>query len=125
MRKLIIFKLLLLASWICSAKSIPCSEKACVKLEEATRVADFIRFSIKKEGDKLIGYEVREPENEKLFYKAGFRLGDIIKEVNGIPANDPKRIRDVYYSVIDKRDNEFVIERNKEKKCIRIELSTE
>lgn len=62
-------------------------------------IGDVVRFSVHREGGKMVGYRIRPGRDRELFNQVGLKANDIVTSVNGIEVNDPKQIRSVYKSM--------------------------
>ncbi len=62
-------------------------------------IGDVVRFSVHREGGKMVGYRVRPGRDRELFTQVGLKPNDIVTSVNGIEVNDPRQIRSVYKSM--------------------------
>lgn len=62
-------------------------------------VGDVVRFSIHREGGKMVGYRIRPGRDRDLFEQAGLKNNDIVTSVNGISMDDPRKLREVYQNL--------------------------
>ena len=87
-------------------------------------VGDVVRFSVHREGGKMVGYRIRPGKDKALFEQLGLKTNDIVISVNGIDVDDPKKIRSVYKEVKTAPEAQLTVVRDGETFSINISLDT-
>lgn len=87
-------------------------------------IGDVVRFSVYREGGKMVGYRVRPGRDRALFDQVGLLNNDIVTEVNGIEISDPKKIREVYKSLRTATQAQLNVLRDGQSYIINISLDT-
>lgn len=85
-------------------------------------VGDVVRFSVHREGGKMVGYRIRPGRDRELFEQVGLKTNDIVTSVNGIEVNDPTQIREVYKSLKTATEAQLTVMREGETYSINISL---
>lgn len=85
-------------------------------------VGDVVRFSVHREGGKMVGYRIRPGRDRELFNQVGLKPNDIVTSVNGIQVNDPKQIRSVYKSMKTATQAQLTVLRDGQSHSISISL---
>jgi len=88
-------------------------------------IGDVVRFSVHREGGKMVGYRIRPGRERELFNQVGLRANDIVTSVNGIEVNDPKQIRSVYKSMKTATEAQLIVLRDGETHSITISLDSD
>ncbi len=88
-------------------------------------VGDVVRFSVHREGGKMVGYRIRPGKDKELFEQLGLQTNDIVISVNGIDVDDPKKIRSVYKEVKSAPEAQLTVLRDGQTFSINISLDTE
>ena len=88
-------------------------------------VGDVVRFSVHREGGKMVGYRIRPGKDRELFEQLGLQTNDIVISVNGIDVDDPKKIRSVYKEVKSAPEALLTVLRDGQTFSINISLDTE
>ena len=87
-------------------------------------INDVVRFSVHREGGKMVGYRVRPGRNRELFEQVGLQNNDIVTAVNGVNIDDPKQIRNVYQSLRTATEAQLEVLREGATYTINISLDT-
>lgn len=87
-------------------------------------IGDVVRFSVHREGGKMIGYRIRPGRDRDLFAQVGLKANDIVTSVNGIEVNDPKQIRSVYKSMKTATEAQLTVLRDGQTHSITISLDS-
>ena len=83
-----------------SAPAAPTNIRRTARPDQIPKnIGDVVRFSVHREGGKMVGYRVRPGRDRELFTQVGLKPNDIVTSVNGIEVNDPRQIRSVYKSM--------------------------
>ena len=78
-----------------------------------TQLSDIIRPTQFRGSDgELAGFRVYPGRNRQKFAALGLRPGDLIKDINGQPLNDPTQAMQVFQSLGDTDEVTVTIERN-------------
>lgn len=85
-------------------------------------VGDVVRFSVHRDGGKMVGYRIRPGRDRELFNQVGLKPNDIVTSVNGIEVNDPKQIRSVYKSMKTATQAQLTVLRDGQTHSISISL---
>ena len=81
--------------------------------ENLTQLSDIIRPTQFRGSDgELAGFRVYPGRNRQKFAALGLRPGDLIKDINGQPLNDPTQAMQVFQSLGDTDEVTVTIERN-------------
>lgn len=87
-------------------------------------IGDVVRFSVHREGGKMVGYRIRPGRDRQLFTQVGLKANDIVTSVNGIEVNDPKQIRSVYKSMKTATEAQLTVLRDGDTHSITISLDS-
>ena len=87
-------------------------------------IGDVVRFSVHREGGKMVGYRIRPGRDRELFNQVGLKANDIVTSVNGIEVNDPKQIRSVYKSMKTATEAQLTVLRDGQTQSITISLDS-
>ena len=87
-------------------------------------VGDVVRFSVHREGGKMVGYRIRPGKDKELFEQLGLKTNDIVISVNGIDVDDPKKIRSVYKEVKTAPEAQLTVLRDGQTFSINISVDT-
>ncbi len=87
-------------------------------------IGDVVRFSVHREGGKMVGYRIRPGRDRELFTQVGLKANDIVTSVNGIEVNDPKQIRSVYKSMKTATEAQLNVLRDGDTHSITISLDS-
>lgn len=87
-------------------------------------IGDVVRFSVHREGGKMVGYRIRPGRDRDLFNQVGLKANDIVTSVNGIEVNDPQQIRSVYKSMKTATEAQLTVLRNGNTQSITISLDS-
>jgi general secretion pathway protein C len=79
--------------------------------ENPESLVDVIRISAVREGDTLRGYRLAPGEAAAEFRALGFRAGDVVTAVNGLPLSDPANTMRLYQTMRTATSATFAIER--------------
>ncbi len=88
-------------------------------------IGDVVRFSVHREGGKMVGYRIRPGRDRDLFNQVGLKANDIVTSVNGIEVNDPKQIRSVYKAMKTATEAQLTVLREGETHSITISLDSD
>ncbi len=84
-----------------------------VLAENLTQLSDIIRPTQYRGSDgQLAGFRVYPGRNRQKFAALGLRPGDLIKDINGQPLNDPTQAMQVFQSLGETEEVTVTIERN-------------
>ncbi len=87
-------------------------------------IGDVVRFSVHREGGKMVGYRIRPGRDRALFNQVGLKANDIVTSVNGIEVNDPQQIRSVYKSMKTATEAQLTVLRDGNTQSITISLDS-
>jgi len=108
-----------------SPRSTGNSTKATARADQIPKnIGDVVRFSVHREGGKMVGYRIRPGRDRELFNQVGLKANDIVTSVNGIEVNDPKQIRSVYKSMKTATEAQLSVLRNGDTHSITISLDS-
>lgn len=88
-------------------------------------IGDVVRFSVHREGGKMVGYRIRPGRDRELFNQVGLQANDIVTTVNGIEVNDPKQIRSVYKAMKTATEAQLTVLRDGQVHSITISLDAD
>ena len=89
-----------------------------------TTLADVIKMTVAREGDRIIGYRIRPGHQHQLFNQFGFEANDIITHVNGVSVDDASKAMSVYKQIRSQQSATFNLIRNGQPLNLGIELSS-
>lgn len=85
-------------------------------------VGDVVRFSVHREGGKMVGYRIRPGRDRELFEEAGLKNNDIVTAVNGIAVDDPRKLREIYQNLKTATSAQLEVQRDGQPYSINISL---
>ena len=95
-----------------------------VVAENLTQLSDIIRPTQYRGADgQLAGFRVYPGRNRQKFAALGLRPGDLIKDINGQPLNDPTQAMQVFQSLGDSQEVTVTIERNGQEQSLVLNIS--
>lgn len=75
-------------------------------------LAEVIRVSVARDGDKLLGYRIAPGRDQEQFQRMGFKTGDVVLRINDTPLDDPRRALELYNLLRDAREASFTVRRD-------------
>jgi general secretion pathway protein C len=95
-----------------------------VVAENLTQISDIIRPTQYRGADgQLAGFRVYPGRNRQKFAALGLRPGDLIKDINGQPLNDPTQAMQVFQSLGEAEQVSVTIERNGQEQSLVLKTS--
>jgi general secretion pathway protein C len=95
-----------------------------VVAENLTQLSDIIRPTQYRGADgQLAGFRVYPGRNRQKFAALGLRPGDLIKDINGQPLNDPTQAMQVFQSLGETEEVTVTIERNGQEQSLVLKTS--
>ena len=95
-----------------------------VVAENLTQLSDVIRPTQYRGADgQLAGFRVYPGRNRQKFAALGLRPGDLIKDINGQPLNDPTQAMQVFQSLGETEEVNVTIERNGQEQSLVLKTS--
>jgi general secretion pathway protein C len=95
-----------------------------VVAENLTQLSDIIRPTQYRGADgQLAGFRVYPGRNRQKFAALGLRPGDLIKDINGQPLNDPTQAMQVFQSLGEAEEVTVTIERNGQEQSLVLNTS--
>lgn len=95
-----------------------------VVTENLTQISDIIRPTQYRGADgELAGFRVYPGRNRQKFAALGLRPGDLIKDINGQPLNDPTQAMQVFQSLGEAEQVSVTIERNGQEQSLVLKTS--
>lgn len=95
-----------------------------VVAENLTQISDIIRPTQYRGADgQLAGFRVYPGRNRQKFAALGLRPGDLIKDINGQPLNDPTQAMQVFQSLGETQEVTVTIERNGQEQSLVLNIS--
>ena len=92
--------------------------------ENLTQLSDIIRPTQYRGSDgQLAGFRVYPGRNRQKFAALGLRPGDLIKDINGQPLNDPTQAMQVFQSLGETQEVTVTIERNGQEQSLVLNTS--
>lgn len=92
--------------------------------ENPESLVDVIRISAVREGGELRGYRVAPGAAAAEFRALGFRAGDIVTAVNGLPLSDPANTMRLYQTMRSASSASFDLERNGQPVTLDVSLAS-
>jgi general secretion pathway protein C len=95
-----------------------------VVAENLTQISDIIRPTQYRGADgELAGFRVYPGRNRQKFAALGLRPGDLVKDINGQPLNDPTQAMQVFQSLGETEEVTVTIERNGQEQSLVLNTS--
>ena len=95
-----------------------------VVAENLTQLSDIIRPTQYRGADgQLAGFRVYPGRNRQKFAALGLRPGDLVKDINGQPLNDPTQAMQVFQSLGESEEVTVTIERNGQEQSLVLNTS--
>jgi general secretion pathway protein C len=95
-----------------------------VVAENLTQLSDIIRPTQYRGADgQLAGFRVYPGRNRQKFAALGLRPGDLIKDINGQPLNDPTQAMQVFQSLGETQEVTVTIERNGQEQSLVLNIN--
>jgi general secretion pathway protein C len=93
------------------------SVKQFPKLTDQTIIYKGVRQSIYMDPNtnKMAGIKIHEIQSNHIFYSLGARMGDVLKQVNGIALDDTKKMLELWANI--KNANKVTVDIDRKGSC--------
>ncbi len=88
-------------------------------------LAEVVTISAVRESGELLGYRIAPGKEQEEFAQLGFRPGDLVTSVNGIPLNDPANTLRLYQTMRSASEAVFDLQRDNESVTVSVSLGGE
>lgn len=90
--------------------------------ENPQSLASLVRISAVREGGQLQGYRISPGRDGAQFQQLGFKAGDLVTSVNGIPLDNPANTMQLYQTMRTAGEAVFEVERDGQPVSINVDL---
>ena len=85
-------------------------------------LAELVRIAAVRDGGELQGYRLTPGRDREQFEKLGFRSGDLVVAVNGMPLSDPANTMRLYQTMRSASEASFELLRGGEAVAVNVSL---
>ncbi len=91
--------------------------------QDPQSLAELVRIAAVREGGELQGYRLTPGRDREQFERLGFRAGDLVLAVNGMPLSDPANTMRLYQAMRSASEASFDLLRGGEPVAVNVSLS--